>query len=203
MTLPSLWPGMLDLWPINPHLPLPGIIHGLLVSVFVLSPFPFYWYLWTYPKKWIKICEGVDPSHRMAQIAHILKSLQIISVVSVATFSPPPLICVVLFALGQILNYRVYDLLGEEGVYYGGCFGKDLPWVEKFPFGYFRDPQYVGSIMSLLGVSCWVPFPFIALWTVGYVFMMFLEQEDPKSRAVHISWAAPSLLVLFCMYPDR
>jgi hypothetical protein len=58
----------------------------------------------------------------------------------------------------------VYLLLGEDGVYYGARFGKKLPWVEKFPFGYFRDPQYVGSILSLFGVSCWVPWRFIALW---------------------------------------
>lgn len=83
---------------------------------------------------------------------------------------------------------RVIDLLGEEGVYYGARFGKKLPWVEKFPFGYFRDPQYVGSIMSLLGVSCWVPFRFIALWIIGYFFMMVIErEEDSNSREVHIS----------------
>ncbi|KAG0616432.1 hypothetical protein M758_5G115100 [Ceratodon purpureus] len=179
---------MLDLWPIKADLPLPGMIHSLVVSLFVLSPFPFYWYLWTYPKKWLKMCEGVDPSHRMAQVAHLLKSLQILGLLSVATFSVPPIICVALFGFGQFLNYRVIDLLGEDGVYYGARFGKKLPWVEKFPFGYFRDPQYVGSIMSLLGVSCWVPFPFIALWIVGYFFMMVIErEEDSNSRAVHIS----------------
>lgn len=179
---------MLDLWPINTHLPTPGLLHSFVVSLCILSPFPFYWYLWTYPKKWMKMCGPIDPSHRMAQVAHILKAFQVISLVSVATFSVPPLICVALFAFGQFLNYRVYDLLGEDGVYYGALFGKKLPWVEKFPFGYFRDPQYVGSILSLLGVSCWVPFRFIALWIVGYLFMMVLErEEDPNSRPVHIS----------------
>jgi methylene-fatty-acyl-phospholipid synthase len=84
--------------------------------------------------------------------------------------------------------YRVYLLLGEDGVYYGARFGKKLPWVEKFPFGYFRDPQYVGSILSLFGVSCWVPWHFIALWILGYIFMMFIErEEDPNTRAEHIS----------------
>ncbi len=32
-----------------------------------------------------------------------------------------------------------------------------LPWVEKIPFGYFYDPQYVGSIINLIGYSFWVP----------------------------------------------
>lgn len=97
---------LLALWPINTHLATPGFLHSLVVSLLVLCPFPFYWYLWTYPKKWMKMCEGVDPSHRMAQVSHILKSLQLLSLVSVATFSVPPLICVALFGCGQFLNYR-------------------------------------------------------------------------------------------------
>lgn len=97
---------MLDLWPINTHLPSPGMLHSFVVALLVLSPFPFYWYLWTYPRKWLKMCEGVDPSHRMAQVAHLLKALQVVGLLSVATFSVPPIICVALFGLGQFLNYR-------------------------------------------------------------------------------------------------
>lgn len=99
---------MLDLWPINTHLPTPGLLHSFVVSLCILSPFPFYWYLWTNPKKWMKMCGPIDPSHRMAQVAHILKAFQVISLVSVATFSVPPLICVALFAFGQFLNYRYH-----------------------------------------------------------------------------------------------
>ena len=97
---------LLNLWPINTHLPLPGIFHSLVVSVFVISPFPFYWYLWTSPKKWLKICEGSDPSHRMAQVAHLFKAMQILGLLTVTTFSVPPIICMALFAFGQFLNYR-------------------------------------------------------------------------------------------------
>jgi methylene-fatty-acyl-phospholipid synthase len=82
----------------------------------------------------------------------------------------------------------VYALLGEEGVYYGASFGKKLPWVEKFPFGYFRDPQYVGSILSLIGCSFWVPWQFISLWISGYIFMILVERrENPNSRVSQIS----------------
>lgn len=81
-------------------------------------------------------------------------------------------------------NNRVYQLLGEAGTYYGVRFGKTIPWVTEFPFGVIKDPQYVGSIMSLLACFLWVPFQYILLWVLGYVFMMHVEsKEDPSTRA--------------------
>lgn len=75
-------------------------------------------------------------------------------------------------------------MLGEAGTYYGVRFGKSIPWVEEFPFGYIKDPQYVGSIMSLLACSWCVPWQYILVWVIGYVFMMKLEsKEDPATRA--------------------
>lgn len=83
---------------------------------------------------------------------------------------------------------RVYQLLGEAGTYYGVRFGKSIPWVTEFPFGVIRDPQYVGSIMSLLACLSWVPFQYILLWCLGYVFMMLVEsKEDPSARAKSVS----------------
>ncbi|XP_057968725.1 phosphatidyl-N-methylethanolamine N-methyltransferase isoform X2 [Malania oleifera] len=80
------------------------------------------------------------------------------------------------------------QLLGESGTYYGVRFGKNVPWVTEFPFGYIKDPQYVGSIMSLLACLSWVPFLYILLWILGYAFMMHLEsKEDPTTRAKPLS----------------
>lgn len=88
-----------------------------------------------------------------------------------------------------ILNCRVYQLLGESGTYYGVRFGKNIPWVTEFPFGYIKDPQYVGSILSLFACLSWVPFLYIFLWTLGYVFMIHVEStEDPATRAKLLSW---------------
>lgn len=85
--------------------------------------------------------------------------------------------------------FRVYQLLGEAGTYYGVRFGKNLPWVTEFPFGYIKDPQYVGSILSLLACLCWVPFQYIFLWILGYVFMIWVEStEDPTTRAKPLNW---------------
>ncbi|KAF8407269.1 hypothetical protein HHK36_006396 [Tetracentron sinense] len=159
---------------------------GILACIGVLLPFSFYYWLWTYPQKWVDLCgQGRDPSKLMAQVSHLLKLLQFLSLFSVSTLSwPPPLYFWPLFFFGQFLNFRVYQLLGELGTYYGVRFGRSIPWVTEFPFGYIKDPQYVGSIMSLLACLHWVPFQYILLWILGYVFMMGLEsKEDPATRA--------------------
>ena len=84
----------------------------------------------------------------------------------------------------MLSNDRVYQLLGEPGTYYGVRFGKTIPWVTEFPFGVISDPQYVGSIMSLVACISWVPFQYILLWILGYVFMIRVEsKEDPSTRA--------------------
>ncbi|KAM5578554.1 phosphatidyl-N-methylethanolamine N-methyltransferase [Rosa sericea] len=163
---------------------------GIAAAIGVLSPFPFYYWLWTSPQTWVALCgNGRDPCKVMAYVAHFLKLIQFLSLVSVSTISwPPPLYFWPLIAFGQFLNFRVYQLLGEAGTYYGVRFGKNIPWVTEFPFGYIKDPQYVGSILSLFACLSWVPFLYIFLWTLGYVFMIHVEsKEDPATRAKPLS----------------
>ncbi|KAH0659209.1 hypothetical protein KY289_027957 [Solanum tuberosum] len=88
----------------------------------------------------------------------------------------------------NLQNCRVYQLLGEAGTYYGVRFGKNIPWATEFPFGVIRDPQYVGSILSLLACLSWVPFLYIFLWVLGYAFIIQVESmEDPATRAKPLS----------------
>ncbi|KAJ7962753.1 Phosphatidyl-N-methylethanolamine N-methyltransferase [Quillaja saponaria] len=132
---------------------------GIAAAIGVLAPFPFYYWLWTQPQAWVNLCgKGQDPSKVMAYVSHFLKLIQ------------------------------VYQLLGESGTYYGVRFGKKIPWVTEFPFGVIRDPQYVGSIMSLLACLSWVPIQYILLWVLGYVFMIHVEsKEDSSTRANPLS----------------
>ncbi|XP_030443188.1 phosphatidyl-N-methylethanolamine N-methyltransferase [Syzygium oleosum] len=163
---------------------------GIVAGIGVLVPFPFYYWLWRRPQAWVNLCgRGRDPSKVMALVSHLLKLIQILSLFSVSSLSwPPPLYFWPLFLFGQFLNFRVYQLLGESGTYYGVRFGKNIPWVTEFPFGYIKDPQYIGSITSLVACLAWVPFQYIALWVLGYVFMMHLEStEDLGTRAEAIS----------------
>jgi methylene-fatty-acyl-phospholipid synthase len=81
---------------------------SMAAAVGVLLPFPFYYALWTHPQRWVDLCgRGADPCHRMAQVSHVLKVLQLLALASVASFSwPPPLYCPVLLAVGQYLNFK-------------------------------------------------------------------------------------------------
>ncbi|KAK4590096.1 hypothetical protein RGQ29_020597 [Quercus rubra] len=165
---------------------------GMFAATGVIAPFPFYFWLWTNPQSWVELCgKGRDPSKVMANVSHLLKLVQFLSLFSVSynyLSWPPPLYFWPLFLFGQFLNFRVYQLLGESGTYYGVRFGKNIPWVTEFPFGVIRDPQYVGSIMSLLPCLSWVPFQYILLWSLGYIFMIYVESnEDPATRAKLIS----------------
>ncbi|KAF5806869.1 putative phosphatidyl-N-methylethanolamine N-methyltransferase [Helianthus annuus] len=163
---------------------------GILACIGVISPFPFYYFLWNHPQTWVNLCgKDRDPSKTMAMVSHVFKLIQFVSLYSVSTLSwPPPLYFWPLILIGQFLNFRVYQLLGEAGTYYGVRFGKNIPWVTEFPFGTVKDPQYVGSIMSLVACVAWVPFLYIFLWVLGYLFMIHVEsKEDPASRAKPLS----------------
>ncbi|XP_009349632.2 phosphatidyl-N-methylethanolamine N-methyltransferase-like [Pyrus x bretschneideri] len=163
---------------------------GIAAAIGVLSPFPFYHWLWSYPQIWVELCgKGRDPCKVMAYVAPFLKLIQFLSLFSVSTFSwPPPLYFCPLIAFGQFLNFRVYQLLGESGTYYGVRFGKNIPWVTKFSFGYIKDPQYVGSILSVSACVSYVPFQYILLWMLGYVAMIYVEsKEDPSTRSKPLS----------------
>ncbi|KAG0482417.1 hypothetical protein HPP92_010501 [Vanilla planifolia] len=94
---------------------------------------------------------------RMAQISHVLRLVQYVYLLTVARFSWPPWHCFILFGVGLYLNFKVYQLLGEAGMFYGVRFGKNISWVTRFPFGYIKDPQYVGSILNLLACLWLVP----------------------------------------------
>ncbi|KAI5595829.1 hypothetical protein BDE02_03G165700 [Populus trichocarpa] len=136
---------------------------GIFVAVGVLLPFPYYYWLWTNPQAWVILCgKYKDPSKVMDYVSHFLKLLQFISLFSVSTLSwPPPLYFWPLFGFGQFLNFRVYQLLGEAGTYYGVRFGKNVPWV-----GYKRSTvcwkRSESFCMSILG-----PFPIRSLVDSG------------------------------------
>lgn len=64
------------------------------------------------------------------------------------------ILAILLIAIGQSLNVAVYKALGTDGVYYGAGYGVISPTkVSGFPFT-LRHPQYIGSIITTLGVFC-------------------------------------------------
>lgn len=83
---------------------------GFLACIGVISPFPFYYWLWRNPQTWVDLCgRERDPCKVMALVSHFLKVVQFISLFSVSTLSwPPPFYFWPLFIFGQFLNFRLF-----------------------------------------------------------------------------------------------
>jgi methylene-fatty-acyl-phospholipid synthase len=191
----------------------------LLIAAVTLSSL-LYTLIWLRPRLWLALCShpslaGIAPTRAMALCAHALKALQF--ALCAALFleqqphsARPSLLAAflangiknilpgaALLVLGQHLNYCVYVLLGEEGVYYGSKLGCAIPWVREWPYSHVRDPQYVGALASLLGaflLRLMSPRVCIA-WGLNYLFLMALESNlmcpPPRHRHAAAAAAAP------------
>ena len=82
-------------------------------------------------------------------------------------------------AYGQRLNYLVYKKLGVIGVYYGNLLGYNLRWVTTYPFDQFKNPQYTGAMISLLGVFSIIPtwniLVICSYWSMLYLWLGHIE----------------------------
>lgn len=87
-----------------------------------------------------------------------------------------------LLVVGQLLNARVFWLLGTDGVFYGKHFGLPVPWRVEFPFSWMAHPQYLGTCLSIWGFflvaryphSDWIALPMLE--TAYYVAGACLER---------------------------
>lgn len=175
----------------------------VLALAFVFwSPYLYYTWLWFTPGPFCRFAEarGQDPSLLMSRVAHVLKVVQAVGVwiilpkpvadsvndLDTRVGWPVVAVCLVLVATGQILNGAVYRSLGIDGTYYGVRFGKHVPWCTSFPYNleYMRDPQYVGAILSIAGLTPLLKIPGAwAGWGVlGYLFMMVVENAERTPR---------------------
>ena len=56
--------------------------------------------------------------------------------------------------LGQLLNLSVYYKLGFNGVYYGNEYNIiDNNEIQTFPYNLFKNPQYIGCILTTIGLT--------------------------------------------------
>ena len=91
---------------------------------------------------------------------------------------------IALVAVGQSLNFGIYRAIGIDGVYYGIKLGKRVPWVTGFPFSVCPHPQYVGSVMTILGLAAllWNHAPqglgvIVVYWASLYVVTAVVEDN--------------------------
>lgn len=157
----------------------------------------FYTWIWKRPEQFRKLASPRDPCQAMASIANVIKLAQFATVVLAtnwAAVTSMPMwhwvAMTFLAVLGQHLNFLVFHHLGVDGTYYGVRFGKQLPWVHAYPFGYVKDPQYVGSSISLLGACFIVPVDICLFWIANYVFLIWLERDNDRTHSGVVEDAA-------------
>lgn len=181
-------------------------------TAMLICPFVFYFFLWHWPRYWCKFSEalGFKPAYLMSYFAHFMKLMQFAVILGVGQATIPSLIGsplnlllppqlrirsydleidalvivdVILIFLGQALNSGVYSALGTTGTYYGCRFGEKVPWVTAFPYNLgLPDPQYWGSILTLVGLinlfQLYKAPYYVVLNIVSYFFMMWVEREE-------------------------
>jgi methylene-fatty-acyl-phospholipid synthase len=97
---------------------------------------------------------------------------------------PQWLAFLVLVAYGQSLNAGIFQAIGHEGVYYGTKLGHKIPWVHGWPFDSVSHPQYVGSVLTIWGLTVlvWNQAPLLPVlatalfWTAVYCATAVQEQ---------------------------
>ncbi len=160
----------------------------LLILSFWL-PCALYTFVWHRPRAWTRLVAPSAPSEAFKNAAVVLKlalwtllaaNAQVESEWSLyVTWWPVYGAAAALVALGQLLNYRVYALLGSDGVYYGCRFGLKLEWVTAWPYSQISNPQYVGCILTLIGGSLFLPFAATVNGLASYAYLCYLERYEP------------------------
>ncbi|KAH9260049.1 hypothetical protein BASA81_001821 [Batrachochytrium salamandrivorans] len=172
--------------------------HIVLLVLALSPPHLFYYWTWTHAVSWYELCTtrgwGV-PYKTFALVAHGIKAFQFASLAiwaysrvewqDVITAHPLKLVVAAqLFVVGQVLNAKVYEKIGEAGVYYGTRLGVKVPWVYGFPFSVVPHPQYFGATLSFAGL-------FIALST-----------ENAVREGVYIPMIAVAIMYAFSSWVE-
>jgi len=160
-------------------------ITTVISVITTIVPYWFYTWVYKYPKSFSRFMT-------QKQFIHFA---QINKLVGIFSMAPPTFhagvsgagLCIGLpfVFIGQYLNELVYNILGDPGVYYGLELRKVKPAnLKGFPWT-IRDPQYKGSIMTVIGwffstnPSARVIIIF-SCWMFSYFFQVIVE-NTPNS----------------------
>ena len=159
----------------------------LVAGAILTTMIPYLFYAWAY--KYTDTLPKFLTQKRFIKISQFLKLLDV-------AFSLPILyreginsagacIGLPMIFIGQYLNELVYTVLGDAGVYYGLEMKVVKPrWIGGFPFT-IGDPQYKGSIMTILGIYFCVQstkevLEITIAWMISYFFIVCVE-NSPSS----------------------
>ncbi|KAI3433647.1 hypothetical protein D9Q98_003456 [Chlorella vulgaris] len=168
---------------------------NILVCVGLALPHFLYAAIWFFPQLWMAVFKKRSVE-AFETLAWALKGVQFLSVAYWWLLRKPdgvdlaaiPLTAwaagVPLFAFGQWLNVSIFKAIGHAGVYYGFKLGHTIPWYSGFPFNFVSHPQYVGSVLSVVGaaVLVWGQAPeglglLVTYWTLLYAATAFQEDK--------------------------
>ena len=164
-----------------------------LIAIRMLN-FAFYTFIWLNPTKFIGISKklGYVPYKLMYHVAFAFYFLSFIplgiyylvpNIVQIfyTALSIYGIMSVMVMLVGQFLNSHIYNKIGLAGVYYGTRLGENIPWVHDIIFDTIKHPQYIGCIMTLVGVSALVNsyncYVVCGSYILGYLYMAYLEDN--------------------------
>lgn len=169
------------------------------VWALVAVSLPHVWYLSVVncPSAVTRLCKaiGPDPVDVFASVALALNAVQLSAVASWLTresvqvgllerlLSWYSACAFPALLLGTVLKIAIFRAIGKAGVYYGACFGQDIPWCSGFPFNISAHPQYLGSalvVAACASVLCRQDRPgelFLAVWWVVLYGITAIAEE--------------------------
>ena len=101
----------------------------------------------------------------------------------------------ILIAIGQYINLLVYKKLGADFVYYGREYGMKSDYITEFPFT-MRHPQYIGTILTTLGVLFITGFEKTNVAVLSYMIALYgvaaLIENDCRAKTCDIKSGIPN-----------
>ena len=142
-----------------------------MIMLYTLAALPhmIYFFIWRFPKAFETCIGRRDPVKTTACLSLSLKTALVLHIFGTGLMNGQTVsfvsgigglsLCAI--GCGQLLNGLVFYRLGERGVFYGNKFGHHVPWVNGFPFNVFPHPQYLGAVLSLVGLYPLVSWEFV------------------------------------------
>ncbi|ORE86401.1 hypothetical protein ATO7_13928 [Oceanococcus atlanticus] len=166
-----------------------------------------YIYVWRRPRAFASRCRrwrlAADPVAGLERLFYLFKVIQILVFAAwIFMFSAgqwPQLAAwpflsggIVLILVGQMLNLMTFWRLGRVGIFYGVRFGHEVAWCRQFPFSVFRNPQYLGTVLSIWGLFIavrfeqpdWLLIPL--LQTLYYALGAHFEKDSPRQPGAYV-----------------
>lgn len=177
---------------------LPIVLYTISLSHFL------YAFVWIFTPQYKNITRkmGIIPINFLIVCSYILKGVQFITIayylLSLEHFrfntnERAMILSGGLFTVGQTLNLTVYFKLGNAGVYYGNRLGYETVWVTSFPYNYLENPQYIGSVLSILSLLFVIPifetFVITCFWIWCYMMTSICENNYRITRIISKEYA--------------